>query len=60
MQAIEGSDVLIAHEKITRDASMAAKMITEFILDFSAAFLAKHFSVGTPELPEPPYPVKAG
>ena len=29
-----------------------AKMITEFILDFSAAFLAKHFSVGTPELAE--------
>jgi hypothetical protein len=60
MQAIKGADVLIAHEKITRDASMVAKMITEFILDFSAAFLAKHFSVGTPELPEKAHPVVPG
>jgi hypothetical protein len=47
MQAIKGADLLTAQEKITRDASVVAKMLTEFILDFSAAFVAKHFSVGT-------------
>jgi hypothetical protein len=47
MQAIRGTDLLTAQEMITRDATVVAKMLTEFILDFSAAFIAKHFSVGT-------------
>jgi hypothetical protein len=44
MQTIKGADLLTAQEKITRDASRVARMLTEFILDFSAAFIAKHFS----------------
>jgi hypothetical protein len=46
MNATKATDLLAAQEKITRDASIVAKLLTEFILDFSAAFVAKHFSVG--------------
>jgi len=47
MRAIEETDLLTAQEKITKEACVVAKMLTEFILDFTAAFLGKHFSVGT-------------
>jgi len=46
MNATKATDLLAAQERITRDASLVAKLLTEFILDFSAAFVAKHFSVG--------------
>ena len=47
MHATKGTDLLAAQERIARDARVVAKLITEFILDFSAAFVAKHFSITT-------------
>jgi len=42
-----GPDIAVAHQKIMEESSRVAKLMTELILDFVAAFVAKNFSITT-------------
>lgn len=47
MHAINETDIAVAHQKIMEESSRVAKLMTELILDFVAAFVAKNFSITT-------------
>jgi hypothetical protein len=47
MHAINETDIAVAHQKIMEESSRVAKLMTELILDFVAAFVANNFSIPT-------------